>query len=82
MNVEKELKDLVMKIVTKDGNVEKITSKTILTDDLGYDSVKVIELVVELESVFNIEIDDDDLEIENLIVYENLLNMIRKKMKE
>jgi len=54
----------------------------VLTDDLGYDSIQIIELIVELESEFKIEIDDDDLEIENLIIYGKLHKMIERKIRK
>lgn len=82
MNIEQKLKDVIANVATQDVDAESITEKTILTNDLGYDSVQVIKLVVELENEFNIEIDDDDLDIENLTVYSKLHKMIERKTKE
>ncbi len=82
MNIDQKLKEMIAKIATQNIRINNIDEKTILTSDLGYDSVQIIELIVELENEFNIEIDDDDLEIENLTVYGMLYEMIERKTKE
>jgi acyl carrier protein len=39
--------------------VEKITLEMELVGDLGFDSARALELLVELEDLFGIEIDDE-----------------------
>ena len=39
----------------------QLVSKTRLIEDLGVDSLTILELVARLESVFNIEIGDSEL---------------------
>ncbi|MGN6715268.1 MAG: acyl carrier protein [Anaerocolumna jejuensis] len=80
MNINETLKEVIVGIATQYVNKEEINEETILTTDLGFDSVQVITLIVELESVFKIEIEDYDLEIENLIVYKKLYKMIENKI--
>lgn len=41
---------------------EKVTSEASITDDLGADSLDVVDLVMGLEEEFNIEIPDDQIE--------------------
>ena len=82
MNINQRLKELIVNVATNDIDVDNINEKTILTTDLGYDSVQIIGLIVELENEFHIEIEDDDLEIENLTVFIKLLEMIERKTKE
>ena len=82
MNIEQKLKKLIANIATQDVDANNINEETLLTNDLGYDSVQIIELIVELENEFSIEIDDDDLEIENLTVYRKLHEMVVRKAKE
>lgn len=45
------------------------------------DSLTMIELVVNLESQFNIEFDIDDLDLENFKTYNNIVNTIFRKLK-
>lgn len=82
MNIDQRLKEIIAKVATQDVNAGNIHEETILTNDLGYDSVQIIELIVELENEFNLEIDDDDLEIENLTIYKKLHEMVERKVKE
>lgn len=39
-----------------------ITSETKITDDLGLDSLDIVEIGLRIEKAFDIEITDDDLE--------------------
>lgn len=80
MDIEKKLKELIVDVATQDVNINSINQNTSLTNDLGYDSVQIIRLIIEVESEFNIAIEDEDLEVENLINYYNLRNMIERKI--
>lgn len=80
MNIEKRLKNLIMNVAMNGIREEDITRDTILTIDLGYDSIKLVELVVEIENEFNIIMDDEDLDIEKLSKYSKLLDSITEKL--
>ena len=41
---------------------EKLTNDASFTDDLGADSLDIVELVMEFEKEFNIDIPDEDAE--------------------
>lgn len=48
-------------------------------DDKGMlDSLQIVELVVELENEFEIEINDEDLSIENMKSFETILHMVQR----
>ncbi|MGP1561996.1 MAG: acyl carrier protein [Helicobacteraceae bacterium] len=67
--------DDVKSIVAEQLNVEeaKITEQSKFVDDLGADSLDVVELVMALEEKFDIEIPDEDAEkittVKNAIDY-------------
>lgn len=61
--------------------IEKIDNSTSLTNDIGFDSIKIIALIVQIEESFNIILDDDDLEFDNLDIVGNLVNLIESKVK-
>ena len=54
----------VQAIIAKELNVslDKITMDTHLVDDLGADSLDIVELIMALEEEFDIEIPDSDAE--------------------
>ena len=56
--------DRVKKIVVEHLGVEadKVTEDASFIDDLGADSLDIVELVMEFEKEFNIDIPDEDAE--------------------
>jgi len=61
-------------------DVNKINEETDLIIDLSYNSINIIQLVVDVESIFNIEIDDEDLLQEKLTPYKSLVKILAKKI--
>ncbi|EUJ21322.1 acyl carrier protein [Listeria aquatica] len=61
---EQEVLEKVTDIVVDRLGVEasKVTLEASFKDDLGADSLDVVELVMELEDQFDMEISDDDAE--------------------
>lgn len=47
-------------------------------EDLGIDSLMLLELIVEVEDALKFTFDESDLEMENFITIESLLNVINK----
>jgi acyl carrier protein len=58
------LESKIVDIVTNQLGVEKeaVTAEAHVIDDLGADSLDVVELVMALEEAFDVEIPDDDAE--------------------
>ena len=56
-----------------DADVEEITPATDIVDDLGADSLDIVDLVMSLEDEFDIEIPDEALEgvrtVEDMVKY-------------
>jgi acyl carrier protein len=69
------LEDRVTAIIVEQLGVtkEEITPKASFIDDLGADSLDIVEFVMAMEEEFDIEIPDDDAEkiqtIEDVITY-------------
>lgn len=56
---------------------DKIGEETSFTDDLGADSLDIVELVMELEDAFGKEISDDDAQ--QLTTVGNVVDFIQKE---
>ncbi|WP_300408226.1 acyl carrier protein [Lagierella sp.] len=54
--------DKVAEIIKEQYGVENVTMSTVIREDLGADSIGLIELVMALEDEFDIEIDDSQLD--------------------
>lgn len=83
-----EIEKILINIIKRCDNsvdTDEINNKTDLVNDLGFDSISIIQLVVELENEFDIEIDDEYLLIEYLSPFKSLIeiinNSINAKMK-
>ncbi len=71
MSLENKVKQIIISNLQLNEN-EKITENTSFTEDLGADSLDVVELVMALEEEFDIEISDNDSE--KLNTFEMLLS--------
>ena len=60
MTVEERVKKVIAETLNVDP--EKITLESSLTDDLGADSLDAVEVVINLEDEFEIEIPDEDVQ--------------------
>ena len=61
---QKDVESRVVGIITEQLGVEqeKVVSKASFVDDLGADSLDIVELVMAIEEEFEIEIPDEDAE--------------------
>jgi len=59
-NLEKKLRSIVADRLGVE--FAEVTPEATILDDLGADSLDVVELVMELEEKFDIEIPDEDVE--------------------
>ena len=78
------IKERLYKVITDLSEVDNpiITDETNLLDDLSFDSVLVVSMIVEIESEFGIILEDDDLELDILTNIGPLEKMIRSKVSE
>lgn len=60
-------------------SVEKVTPDAKIVDDLGADSLDVVELLSRLEDEYGIEMPDD--EVENLVTVADVANVLEKLVK-
>jgi acyl carrier protein len=58
--LEERVKEIIIKQVG--GNKEQVTNETSFVNDLGADSLDTVELVMEFEDAFDMNIPDEDAE--------------------
>lgn len=77
-----DLAEKVKEIIAKELGVErdKLTNEASFMEDLGADSLDTVELVMEFEKEFNIDIPDEDAE--KLRTVGDALNYLESKVKE
>ncbi len=78
---EEKLKEIIVSC-SDSIDIENIKDNTDLVEYFGFDSINIMQLVVKLETEFDIEIDDDDLVLEKLSLYKGIVEIIEKKIDE
>ncbi len=76
MTIETKVKKVIAEKIPNI-DIEDIVSEASLIDDLGADSLTIVELVMSMEEMFEIEIDDDDAE--KLVTVKDVINYIKSK---
>jgi acyl carrier protein len=74
MSVEDKVKEIIVDQLGVDE--KQVTGPAAFIDDLGADSLDIVELVMALEEAFEIEIPDEDAE--KIATVENAINYINK----
>lgn len=76
MTIETKVKKVIAEKIPNI-DIEDIVPEASLIDDLGADSLTIVELVMSMEEMFEIEIDDDDAE--KLVTVQDAIDFIKSK---
>jgi len=80
MFIENELIQLIINKSKINKNSESLNVDINLINDLGIDSIALMELVYEIEEHFKIEIGDDDLDLDIISNYGKLCTLIKNQV--
>ncbi len=75
MTIEEKVRKLIAEKLQVDYN--DVVPEASLIDDLGADSLALVELIMTMEETFDIEVPDDDAE--KLVTVENAIAYITEK---
>ncbi|OTQ85772.1 hypothetical protein BG30_09670 [Bacillus subtilis subsp. subtilis] len=78
--LEKKLSEIVLSLYQGCDSLILLSEETNLTDDLGFDSIMVVQLVAILEEEFGIIFEDEDLDMDKLTNYKTLKKSIIMKL--
>ena len=77
MNVFDKVKEIIVEELNVDA--DKVTPEATLKEDLGADSIDAVQIVMDLEDAFNIEIDTDNAEAISTV--KNMVDYIESKIQ-
>ncbi len=77
MDIEAKVKDIIMNKLGVEAS--QITPAASFTNDLGADSLDTVELVMEFEKEFNVQVPDEDAE--KLTTVGDAINYLTGKVK-
>lgn len=78
-NILEKVTDYLVKASEKDIRPEEVTLKTSLRDDLDFDSMQSVTMIMELEDEYGISIDNDELSELNTV--DDLIRVIQAKLE-
>jgi len=73
MSVEDKVKKIIAEKLSVD--MDEIVPEASFVDDLGADSLDLVELIMSMEEEFDIDISDEDAE--KLVTFQDALNYIK-----
>lgn len=76
MTVETKIRKVIAEKIPNI-DIDDVVPEASLIEDLGADSLTIVELVMSMEEVFEIEIDDDDAE--QLVTVQDAIDFIKAK---
>lgn len=76
MTIETKVKKVIAEKIP-DIDIEDVVPEAALIEDLGADSLTIVELVMSMEEIFEIEIDDDAAE--GLVTVQDAIDFIKAK---
>lgn len=75
MEVFEKIRDIIADQL--DADKDSITETSVITDDLGADSLDVVDLVMAIEDEFSVEIPED--EVENIKTVGDIVKYVEDK---
>ena len=79
-NIQDQIKEMISNEVLVGVSVDEIGSDVSLISDLSLDSIQMLALITGLESAFNIVLEDDDLDLENLSTVNRIAEFVNGKL--
>ncbi len=75
------MKEMINSILAEKKFSDVITPDMSLSEDLGFDSLSLVELIVDLEDRFDIEIDESDLDPGHIKTVGQIYSLVDKYLE-
>lgn len=78
-SIQDQIKTMISNEVLVGVSADEIGSDVSLISDLNLDSIQMLALITGLESAFDIVLEDDDLDLENLSTVNRIAEFVSAK---
>lgn len=78
--ITEKAKEIILEVMELEMPISEIEGKDLI-NELGINSIDSVEILVTVESEFDIEINDEDLTVELIQSLDNLVNYIAERLK-
>ena len=82
LSTAKTASDTVVKNARKVVDVKELGERTLLIEDLGYDSIDFMELIIQIEGKYDVEFGGTEILLSNLNSINIISDFIQKKLQE
>ena len=72
------MKDRVISVLKRMSGAEEVEMRDILQNDLGFDSMMMVTLLLEIENEFGIELKEEDMNPYDLIFARDVVTLVEK----
>ncbi|EGD48915.1 phosphopantetheine-binding protein [Ruminiclostridium papyrosolvens DSM 2782] len=78
-----DIKERVMKVIAKSAllNADNVTEKSWIGRDHGIDSIRLVEMIINLEDEFDIEVDTSSLSHQNFANVDLITEYVTSKLE-
>jgi acyl carrier protein len=80
ITIEEKVKEIIVSRMKDKTKIEKLSYDTPLLT-LGIDSILALSILVEIEEAYDIEIDDNDLNMDKIKDIKSFAELVRDSMK-
>lgn len=80
-DIEVKVKENIKKVLNLEINVDELECENLI-ENFGINSVDALEILIHIENEFDIEIDEEDLNVELLDSVSSLVGYVEKKLEE
>lgn len=78
MNIESKIKNILQEQLNVDADY--IKNESTLVEDLGADSLDIVEIIMTLEETFDIEISDEDIKEHHIDTVNSVIDLVNVKL--
>jgi len=85
IDIERKVKDIVMdqlSVADYDQDKADLKGEYSLVDDLGADSLDIVELIMRFEEEFDIEISEEDLNTNHIDTINDAIELVKNKIPQ